>query len=116
MNANKIWANFRVEDANRTHQFYTHLGFKAAKFSNDPKLASFLFGKDEFVIHFFEQNSQINEYLTSDSKNGSEIIFTLSAQTEQEVKEWENKVKDGGRNYFSRCGKGQSRILWFRIF
>ena len=113
MNANKIWANFRVEDANRTHQFYTHLGFKAAKFSNDPKLASFLFGKDEFVIHFFEQNSQINEYLTSDSKNGSEIIFTLSAQTEQEVKEWENKVKDAGGTIFHDAGRDKAGYYGF---
>jgi len=87
MKAKKIWGNFSVKDAKRTNKFYTQLGFTPNKPNNDSKLASFLFGDDDFVIHFFEQGSQIDEYLTSGSKTTSEIIFTLSAETETEVKE-----------------------------
>ena len=80
MKAKKIWGNFSVKDAKRTNQFYTQLGFTPNKPNNDPKLASFLFGDDDFVLHFFEQGSQIDEYLTPESKTTSEIIFTLSAE------------------------------------
>ena len=101
MKAKKIWANFSVKDAKRTNQFYTQLGFTPNEPNNDPKLASFLFGDDDFVIHFFEQGSQIDEFLPSGLKT-SEIIFTLSAETEAEVKEWIDKVKKAGVKFFTK--------------
>ena len=58
MKPKKIWANFSVKDAKRTREFYTQLGFTPNMPNKYPKLASFLFGDDDFVIHFFEQGSQ----------------------------------------------------------
>ena len=57
MRAKKIWANFSVKDVKRTHQFYTKLGFTPNTVNDYPKLASFLFGDDDFVVHFFEEQS-----------------------------------------------------------
>ena len=105
MKAKMIWANFSVEDANRTKQFYTQLGIKPNGANKDSKLVSFLFGDDDFVIHFFERGSQIDEYLTAGSKNGSEIIFTLSAESEQEIKEWVKKIKAAGGTIFQEAGR-----------
>ena len=113
MKAKKIWANFSVKDAKRTRQFYTQLGFTPNKPNNDPKLASFLFGDDNFVIHFFEQGSQIDEYLTAGSKTTSEIIFTLSGETEAEVKEWAEKVKKAGGNIFHEVGRDETNHYGF---
>ena len=113
MKSKKIWANFSVKDAKRTNQFYTQLGFTPNKPNNDPKLASFLFGDDDFVIHFFEQGSQIDEYLTSGSKTTSEIIFTLSAETEAEVKEWAEKVKNAGGNIFHEVRRDETNHYGF---
>ena len=113
MKAKKIWGNFSVKDAKRTNQFYTQLGFTPNKQNNDPKLASFLFGDDDFVIHFFEQGSQIDEYLASESKTTSEIIFTLSAETEAEVKEWAEKVKNAGGNIFHEVGRDETNHYGF---
>lgn len=113
MKAKKIWANFSVKDASRTNQFYIQLGFKPYGPNKDPKLASFLFGDDEFVIHFFEQGSQIDKYLLPGSKNSNEIIFTLSAETEQEVKEWADKVKAAGGNIFFEAGRDEAGYFGF---
>ena len=113
MKAKKIWGNFSVKDAKRTNQFYTQLGFTPNKPNNDPKLASFLFGDDDFVVHFFEQGSQIDEYLTSGSKTTSEIIFTLSAETEAEVKEWAEKVKNAGGTIFHEVGRDETNHYGF---
>ncbi|GAB0156590.1 VOC family protein [Chryseobacterium sp. Alg-005] len=95
MKSKKIWANFSVKDAKRTHEFYTRLGFTPTPSNSDPKLASFLFGEHNFVIHFFEQGTKIDEYLSPGFKT-SEIIFTLSAETEKEVNEWKDRVKEAG--------------------
>ncbi len=113
MKAKKIWANFSVKDAKRTNEFYTQLGFTHNKPNKDPKLESFLFGDDDFVIHFFEVGSQIDEYITPGSKNNSEIIFTLSAETEQEVKEWADKVKAAGGNVFHEAGRDKTNHYSF---
>jgi predicted lactoylglutathione lyase len=108
MKARKIWANVSVKNARLTSEFYTQLGLRVNQPNSNPKLASFIFGDNEFVIHFFEQNSQIDEYLTYDSKNGNEIIFTLSAETEQEVKEWEDKVQKAGGNIFHELSRDKT--------
>jgi len=113
MKAKKIWGNFSVKDAKRTNQFYTQLGFTPNTPYNNPKLASFLFGDDDFVLHFFEQGSQIDEYLTPGSKTTSEIIFTLSAETEEEVKEWAERVKNAGGNIFHEVGRDETNYYGF---
>ena len=113
MKAKQIWANFSVKDAKRTREFYTKLGFTPNKPNNDPKLASFLFGDNDFVIHFFEHGSQIDEYLTSGSKTASEIMFTLSAETETEVKEWVEKVTNAGGNIFHEAKRDKTNHYGF---
>ena len=111
MKAKKIWANFSVKDAKRSHQFYTQLGFTASIYNNDPKLASFLFGDDEFVIHFFEQGSQIDEYLPQGAT--SEIIFTLSAETEAEVNAFAEKVKEAGGGIIQKVRRDENNYYGF---
>lgn len=90
-------------------QFYTQLGFKFNGRSTE--LTSFLVGDDDFVIHFF-----LKEVLQSnvpgdivDLKQGNEVVFTLSADSKEEVNEWEEEVKKAGGNVLSRpeeFGKG----------
>ena len=115
MKSKMIWANFSVKDAKRTRQFYTQLGFTPNKPpGNDSKLTSFLFGKSDFVIHFFEQGSKIDEYLTpGGAATTSEIIFTLSAETEAEVNEWAEKVKNAGGTIFHQVGRDENNYYGF---
>ena len=112
MKAKKIWGNFSVKDAKRTNRFYTQLGFTPNKPNNDPKLVSFLFGDDDFVIHFFEEGSRIDEYLPPGSKT-SEIIFTLSSETKAEVKEFAEKVKNAGGNILQKVRRDENNYYGF---
>jgi len=113
MKAKKIWANFSVKDAKRTRQFYTDLGFTPNGSNDHPQLASFLFGDDDFVIHFFEQGSQIDEYLKPGSGSGGEIIFSLSAETEEEVQEWADAVRTAGGTVFREAGRDENGYYGF---
>ena len=103
MKTKKIWANLAVQDLECTTKFYTELGFKSNGRSDE--LTSFFVGEDDFIIHFFLKN-----ILTSgmkgeiaDLKYGNEIIFTLSADSREEVNNWENEVKNAGGTIISNA-------------
>jgi predicted lactoylglutathione lyase len=113
MKAKRIWANFSVKDVKRTNEFYTQLGFKPNGKNNYPRLASYVFGDADFVIHFFEEGSQIDKYLAPGVNKTSEIIFTLSAETEAEVNEWALKVKNAGGNILQEAGRDEAGYYGF---
>ncbi|THD34029.1 VOC family protein [uncultured Flavobacterium sp.] len=109
MKTRKIWANLGVEDLERTTEFYTQIGFQPNGVSKE--LTSFLVGDDNFIIHFFlkeilKSNTKIE---LSDPKQGNEIIFTLSAESKEEVNQWQEAVKSAGGTIISEAeefGKG----------
>jgi predicted lactoylglutathione lyase len=103
MNTKKIWANLAVKDVERTWDFYLKLGFEPNCPPTTKDLASFVIGEDDFVIHFFE----IDRFKLSlegeiaNLEKGNEIMFTLSAESKEEVDHWVEKVKEvGGTIHF----------------
>ena len=100
-----IWANLAVKDTGRTRKFYKALGFKPNEpdDSSNAVLASFLFGENDFVIHFFVEDAlrEAIENDLTDTRLSNEVIFTLSAEGREEVDEWAAKVREAGGNVFS---------------
>lgn len=109
MNTKKIWANFGVQDLERTTKFYKQIGFKQNGESD--QLTSFFFGEENFIIHFFLKDA-LEPGMKGpiiDTKAGNEIIFTLSADTKEAVDNWEKAVQQAGGTIVSRpeeFGKG----------
>ena len=109
MNPKKIWSNLAVSDLERTTKFYTELGFKSNGASKE--LTSFLFGKNDFVMHFFLKDilkTAMKGEIT-DPENSNEIIFTLSAESKAEVDNSAEEVKKAGGKIISEpeeFGKG----------
>jgi predicted lactoylglutathione lyase len=100
MEPKSIWANLVSNDLERTTQFYTALGFKHNGKSNE--LTSFSFGQSKFVINFFTKErleKDINGNISSPKDN--EVIFSLSANSKEEVNNWVEKVKSAGGTIFS---------------
>jgi len=96
MRTKRIWANFGVGNLERTTEFYTRIGFEHNGASD--QLTSFLFGDQKFIIHFF-----LNDVLEPAMKGrivdptaGNEIIFTLSADSVEDVDRWEESVRQAG--------------------
>lgn len=102
MKVKKIWANFGVQDLDRTTTFYKELGFKHNGASK--QLTSFFFGEESFIIHFFLRailEPALKGPMT-DAKTGNEIIFTLSAETKAEVDNWAKEVEQAGGTVVSK--------------
>lgn len=102
MKPKKIWANYGVQNLDRTTKFYQQLGFKSNGASD--QLTSFFFGEEDFIIHFFLKD--ILEPNTKgpviDAKAGNEIIFTLSADNREEVDAWAKEVEQAGGTIVSK--------------
>ncbi|MES2238987.1 MAG: VOC family protein [Bacteroidota bacterium] len=102
MNTKKIWSNLAVTDLERTTKFYTEIGFKPNGSSKD--LTSFKVGEDNFIIHFFLKDilKPAIKGEIADLKHGNEIIFTLSADSKEEVNNWEDEVRKAGGTIVSK--------------
>ena len=102
MNPKKIWSNLAVSDLDRTTKFYTDLGFKSNGSSKE--LTSFFVGDNDFVIHFFLKNIiEANMKVKfADTKNAIEVMFTLSAESKEQVDDWAKEVEKAGGNIISR--------------
>ncbi len=94
-----IWANLAVANLERTQKFYETLGFKPNNPHTSNDLVSFFFGENSFVIHFFLKHileSNVKDVLFGDSQRSNEIIFTLSAESIEQVDEWAKEVENVG--------------------
>ena len=102
MKPKKIWANVGVSDLERTTKFYADLGFKSNGASND--LTSFFMSEDNFIIHFFlKEVLKTNTSLDLvDPAKENEIIFTLSAETKEDVDKWAKEVEPAGGKLISK--------------
>ena len=109
MNPKKIWSNLAVSDLDRTTKFYSELGFKFNGSSKD--LTSFFMGEDNFVMHFFlkdvlKTNVKIE---IANSYEVNEVVFTLSAESKEQVNNWAKEIEKAGGKLISKpeeFGKG----------
>ena len=92
-----IWSNLAVSDLERTTKFFTELGFKPNG-SPTEEITSFVVGSDDFVMHFFIKDKLRTEIKgeLADLKQGNEIIFSLSAESKEEVNLWAKEVQKAG--------------------
>ena len=115
MKPKKIWSNLAVSDLEWTTKFYTELGFKPNGSSKE--LTSFFVGEDDFVMHFFLKDilkTSIKSEI-ADSQNANEVLFTLSAESKDQVDNWEKEVERAGGKIISKpeeFGKGYYGLVF----
>src|SRR5690606_2781643 len=102
MKPKKIWANLGVSDLERASKFYAGLGFKSNGASED--LTSFFVSEVNFIIHFFlkevlKKNTNLS---LVDPVKENEIIFTLSAESREEVDKWAKEIEPAGGKLISK--------------
>lgn len=102
METRMIWANLVSTDLQKTIQFYLDLGFKQNGKETD-ELVSFSFGQSNFIVNFFVPKRFENAMRSKliDTKTENEIIFSLSADSREQVDEWYERVQKAGATIFS---------------
>ncbi|TDP01035.1 VOC family protein [Flavobacterium sp. 245] len=102
MKTKMIWANLVSHDLQKTIKFYSDLGFKQNGKETE-ELVSFIYGEKNFIINFFIPKRFDNALRgkSADTKIENEIIFSLSADSRENVDEWYEIVKKAGAEIFS---------------
>ena len=113
MQFKQIWANLGVQDVKRTAAFYSALGFEPNGCLT-ADLASFVFSESHFVIHFFRKEkleSAMGEN-TVVMDNGSEVMFSIAASSEQEVNEWAENAQTAGGRIIKKAGRQEDGFYY----
>ena len=113
METQQIWANLAVADVMRTKNFYSALGF-AQNGEATEELVSFFFSDKKFIIHFFnrskiEQSTQTSFIVPAGE---SEVMFSLSAKTAQEVSTWLDLAAKYGGTVFKQAARDAKGFFW----
>ncbi|MCC5905095.1 MAG: VOC family protein [Balneolaceae bacterium] len=106
----QVWANLPVKDVKRTRKFYESLGFKLNGDHKSGHLVSFFAGRDDLIIHFFREDmfKEASVGNAADLSKGSEIMYTIGANSRMEVDTWADQAEKAGGTVFAKPAELQS--------
>ncbi|RZK52468.1 MAG: extradiol dioxygenase, partial [Pedobacter sp.] len=104
----EIWANLPVKNIEKSVAFFKQLGFKPnEKFPFTDTMASFFIGEKNFVMMLFT-NEVIEDFCQnpiSDTSRGTEVLFSIDAESKEEVDEMLQKAKNAGGTIYAEGGE-----------
>ncbi len=107
-----IWINLPVKNVSLSKTFYTSLGFTPnTQYGNNESSASFFVGKQKVVLMLFSEEAFKNftRAGVADIKSASEVLFSIGAESRQDVDEMERLALKAGGSIF---GKAQEHQGW----
>jgi uncharacterized protein len=90
MNTKNIWLNLPVKDVKKSKEFFKAIGFKSNPMHEKAEnLTSFLIGEHDFVLMLFPEEAfkGFTRNKIANTKNGTEVLVNIDAQSKQEVDE-----------------------------
>ena len=99
----EIWINLPVKNINKSKEFFEKLGFSFnSQYNNSDESACLVIGEKDVVVMLFTEaafeNFTGNKIF--DSNQGTEVLFSIGAESREEVDEMsELVVKAGGKIY-----------------
>jgi predicted lactoylglutathione lyase len=106
----EIWINLPVKDVNKSREFFTSLGFRLNEhYGNNDTSASLFIGHKNIVLMLFAESmfKGFVQHPVSDTKQGSEVLFSLDAESRAEVDEMAKKAEAAGGHVFGKPGESQ---------
>lgn len=104
----EIWANLPVADISKSVEFFSKMGFKKnERFPFSDTMASFFIGEKNFVMMLF-RNDIIEGFCgnkISDTSKGTEVLFSIDAESPAEVDEMLQKAEDAGGKIYAKGGE-----------
>ena len=102
----EFWINSFSKDLIKSKDFFNKIGFTLnAKHSTNEMLSMFI-GSKNIVFNLFPE-SMFKSFVDTnlcDTKSTSEVLFSIGANSIQEVDDWAQKVKSAGGQLFGGPG------------
>lgn len=103
-----IWINLPVKDIAKSKAFYKKLGFTPnTQHPDSDDAASFFVGEKEVVLMLFSEASFKNftNQPIPDPEKGSSVLFSIDAESREEVDEMAKKVKEADGAIYGEPGE-----------
>ncbi|NHM33814.1 VOC family protein [Neobacillus terrae] len=104
----ELWLNLPVREPERAKAFYTQLGFRLnEQYASQDGSFSLIVGDNQVVLMCFPE-SVFRGFMGNTvevSRQGTEVLFSLGANSRDEVDELALKVETAGGTVFSKPGE-----------
>ena len=104
----EIWVNLPVKNIEKSVAFFSAIGFiKNERFPFTDTMASFLIGEKKFVMMLFTEDllEGYSANKVSDTNAGTEILFSIDAESKEEVDEMLQKAVAAGGKIYAKGGE-----------
>lgn len=100
----EIWINLPVKDIKKATQFFKSIGFTINPHYNSEGSASFFIGEKKIVLMLFnqEQFKSFTRANVADTGTGTEVLFSIDAESPAEVDEMAGKAEAAGGIVFGK--------------
>ena len=106
----QLWINLPVKDVNRSREFFTGIGFTLnTQYGNSEHSASLLVGEKNIVVMLFNESTfeKFTGNKIADTGQGTEALFSIDAESREEVDEMAKKAAAAGGLVFAKPGENQ---------
>jgi uncharacterized protein len=106
----ELWINLPVKDIHISKEFFTKLGFSFnPRFSNNNDTACITVGTKNINVMLFKEATfnGFTKNKTADTSQVTEVLFSIDAESRDEVDEMAKKVAYAGGNVFSQPAESQ---------
>ena len=101
--AQDIWLNLPVKDLARSVRFFTEIGFaRNPGPGNSERSASFVIGEKKVILMLFAEDvfSGFTNNPLSNTTKGTEVLFSLGADSRDQVDDIANRARSAGGTVF----------------
>ncbi|WP_374027688.1 VOC family protein [Bdellovibrio bacteriovorus] len=103
----EFWINLPSKDIEKTRKFYTELGFEMNTAHAAPHMVGMFLGSKKVVLNIFP-DVMFKEFIggaaVTESHESGEVLFSLGADSVEEVDDWASRAQKAGARSFGEPG------------
>jgi predicted lactoylglutathione lyase len=106
----ELWLNLPVKDLNKSKEFYAKLGFSFhPRHINSDERAGLVIGDHHVLVMLFPESTfkTFTRNEIADTKQGTEVLFSIDAASREEVDEMVQKAVEAGGSIYGEPGDSQ---------
>jgi predicted lactoylglutathione lyase len=112
----ELWINLPVKDVKKSREFFTKIGFSInTTFPETEQSSSVFAGNKKIVIMLFIESifEGFSQNKLPDTKQSTEVLFSLDAESKEEVNTLADKVKNAGGILYAKPAESQGWMYGF---